>query len=116
MEEMDLTLLLFFIVSHTYKPYKTMYKSIFTDINNCDPIPCQNGGVCTDGENTYTCACVAGFTGTDCETSNYKQIRFFFKNFWAILSIISIQERVFVLPYIFIGLLRFKHKNMADET
>ena len=35
-------------------------------------MPCQNSGTCTDGDNTYTCACVAGFTGTDCETSNYK--------------------------------------------
>ena len=34
-------------------------------------MPCQNNGVCTDGNNTYTCACVAGFTGRECETSNY---------------------------------------------
>ncbi|MCP3661956.1 MAG: calcium-binding EGF-like domain-containing protein [Gammaproteobacteria bacterium] len=30
--------------------------------------PCQNGGTCTDGLNSYTCACAAGYTGKICET------------------------------------------------
>ena len=32
-------------------------------------MPCQNGGTCSDGVNEYTCGCVAGYTGDDCETS-----------------------------------------------
>ena len=40
-----------------------------TDIDDCDPDPCQNGGTCTDGVDSYTCTCVTGFTGTDCDTS-----------------------------------------------
>ena len=41
---------------------------ILQDIDDCTPDPCQNGGTCTDGVNDYTCACVLGYTGNDCET------------------------------------------------
>ena len=37
--------------------------------NECSPNPCQNGGNCTDGINSYTCTCVPGYNGTDCETN-----------------------------------------------
>nr|XP_054765104.1 receptor-type tyrosine-protein phosphatase S-like [Lytechinus pictus] len=37
------------------------------DINECASAPCMNGGACTDMVNGYTCACVAGYTGTNCE-------------------------------------------------
>ncbi|XP_074518433.1 zonadhesin, like [Halichoeres trimaculatus] len=34
----------------------------------CLSSPCQNGGTCTAGNNnTYTCACAAGFEGSNCE-------------------------------------------------
>ena len=39
-----------------------------TDIDECLSSPCQNGGTCTDDVNGYTCACDAGYTGTNCET------------------------------------------------
>ena len=38
------------------------------DINECSSSPCLNGGTCTDGVNSYSCKCVAGYTGKDCET------------------------------------------------
>ncbi len=37
-------------------------------INDCVGDPCQNGGTCADGTGTYTCSCVAGYSGTNCET------------------------------------------------
>ena len=40
-----------------------------TDINDCATNPCDNGGTCTDGENSYTCACVAGYSGKNCTTN-----------------------------------------------
>ena len=39
----------------------------FLDINECSSSPCMNGATCTDAVNSYTCACVAGYTGTHCE-------------------------------------------------
>ncbi|XP_078485672.1 uncharacterized protein LOC100181677 isoform X2 [Ciona intestinalis] len=32
-------------------------------------MPCANGGTCTDGVASYTCACVTGYTGANCETN-----------------------------------------------
>ena len=43
--------------------------SFVVDINECEPLPCKNGGVCVDGVNAYSCKCPGGFIGTDCETS-----------------------------------------------
>jgi hypothetical protein len=40
-----------------------------TNIDDCSPNPCQNGGSCTDGVNTFTCSCPAGYTGTRCQTN-----------------------------------------------
>ena len=28
---------------------------------------CLNGGTCVDGINSYTCSCVAGYTGSNCQ-------------------------------------------------
>jgi len=40
--------------------------TVFTSCNPdaCKDVVCSNGGTCTDG----TCACAAGYTGTNCDT------------------------------------------------
>ena len=48
------------------------------DINECAKKPCKNGGKCKDGVNKYTCTCVAGYTGTTCQTSNVIYDKIFF--------------------------------------
>ena len=40
----------------------------FVDIDECASTPCQNGGSCTRTVNGYTCGCVAGSNGDNCET------------------------------------------------
>ena len=39
----------------------------FLDIDDCDGDPCINGATCVDAVNSYTCDCVAGYTGQYCE-------------------------------------------------
>ena len=43
----------------------------FIDVDECASSPCQNGGTCTDHVNQYTCACVEGYTGENCQTSMF---------------------------------------------
>ena len=45
---------------------------MFVEIDECSPNPCQNGGVCTDMVNGYSCTCAAGYTGNDCETGEQR--------------------------------------------
>ena len=37
-----------------------------SDIDDCNPNPCMNGGMCFDGVNNYTCTCAPGYTDTNC--------------------------------------------------
>ena len=37
-----------------------------TDINECDPNPCQNSGVCENRIAEYTCDCTDDYEGDNC--------------------------------------------------
>ncbi|XP_072018497.1 uncharacterized protein [Amphiura filiformis] len=37
------------------------------NIDECNSSPCQNGGSCIDQVNNYTCSCLSGWTGINCE-------------------------------------------------
>ena len=41
---------------------------MFAEIDDCNPDPCENGGRCIDGLDTYICDCVLGYTGDNCES------------------------------------------------
>ena len=41
-----------------------------THASVCDPNPCQNSGTCNPNGASYTCACVSGTSGTNCEIDN----------------------------------------------
>jgi hypothetical protein len=40
-----------------------------TPDNHCAPNPCQNGATCTNGTSGYTCACLPGWTGINCDVN-----------------------------------------------
>ena len=48
----------------------TKIQILYADINECASRPCQNGGTCVDGVNSYTCNCDVGYTGENCEKGN----------------------------------------------
>ena len=42
---------------------------LFIDLDECEKEPCQNGGTCSTPQfDMFSCVCVAGFTGEQCET------------------------------------------------
>lgn len=45
----------------------TLYSLYISDIDECTSMPCQNGGICTNGVDGYMCACAAGYEGDNCE-------------------------------------------------
>merc|ERR1712008_309076 len=52
-------------VQNIQKEIKEMKKGI----NECHTNPCQNQGTCSDVPRGYTCSCVPGFTGKNCEVN-----------------------------------------------
>ena len=56
------------LICHTYVH---LCVNSFLDIDDCQPNPCANGGLCSDGVNSYTCHCAPGYTGPNCNTSKY---------------------------------------------
>lgn len=46
------------------------YDTPTAEINECTSVPCQNGGTCFYGENSFTCQCAAGYYGVTCEIVN----------------------------------------------
>ena len=72
----------------------SMYSFLsYLDIDDCQPNPCKNDGVCEDGANSYTCNCAHGFIGEDCSIS----MRQFFREVTCIWNQIEILYRY---PYL----------------
>ena len=63
---------------NNFETYKYYFLDIdeFIDIDECSSTPCLNAGSCFDGINAYTCQCVDGYTGVNCETSKFLILTF----------------------------------------
>ena len=49
----------------------------YTDnIDDCSPNPCQNGGICVDQTNSYTCNCETGYDGAQCQSKHIVDQKF----------------------------------------
>ncbi len=44
------------------------------DIDECGSSPCQNGAVCQNLVNEYTCICKPGYAGTNCGTGERRLV------------------------------------------
>ena len=44
---------------------------LYSDKNECESDPCENGGHCLDVVNGYYCECQQGYRGQNCEHSKY---------------------------------------------
>lgn len=42
------------------------------ELDECSSNPCQNGGACKDLVNGYSCECLPGYVGTECEIGMLK--------------------------------------------
>ena len=42
--------------------------TVLSEIDECSSSPCDNGRTCTDLLDGYSCTCVDGYTGSNCET------------------------------------------------
>ena len=47
--------------------YLTYDYNLILDGNECSPNPCKNGGTCQDKISSYSCTCLNGYTGTNCQ-------------------------------------------------
>ncbi|XP_035682444.1 cubilin homolog [Branchiostoma floridae] len=48
--------------------------TVCTDINECQSNPCQNGGICQNMVDRYSCTCSGYFEGDNCETAAYTHL------------------------------------------
>ena len=48
---------------------------LVNDTDECFVVPCKNEGVCTDGDNSFSCVCADGWTGTTCDGKLKSRIR-----------------------------------------
>ena len=54
----------------------------FTDIDDCVSNPCKFNGTCVDEIADYTCDCVEGFRGKNCEESKSRNTYITFDKTW----------------------------------
>ena len=71
--ERSMVLFSLFLSTSTRNCRNKMYFIFYTDIDECVNHGCCNGGSCVDGVNSYSCNCVAGYTGDHCETGKFKK-------------------------------------------
>ena len=65
-----------FVVIIDFRVTINKIESLHAGIDACTSSPCKNGGTCLilillDQVDSYTCTCVVGYTGDNCETGNF---------------------------------------------
>ena len=52
-----------------------MFGFFILDVNDCVDVTCQNRGSCLDGIDGFTCVCVDGFSGENCQIGKISNSR-----------------------------------------
>ena len=52
----------------------------FVDIDDCINVTCENGGTCRDSPGSFSCDCVNGYTGPECQTGKHVKARLQYYN------------------------------------
>ena len=58
--------------------YSHLLFYFLSDIDDCIPNPCANGGTCNHQINSYTCTCADTYTGKNCNTRGTYLLNFTF--------------------------------------
>ncbi|XP_026547286.1 venom prothrombin activator notecarin-D1 [Notechis scutatus] len=56
--------------------------NVYVDGDQCSSNPCHYGGTCKDGIGSYTCTCLAGYEGKNCQYVLYQSCRVDNGNCW----------------------------------
>ena len=58
-----------------------------SEINECDSNPCQNGGTCEDGIESFLCSCPFGYESDQCQTGKIKAFIYIFRKYEMIFTL-----------------------------
>lgn len=82
----------------------------------CLSYPCLNGGTCTaEGNETYSCQCLDGFIGTNCETETQPPV--VPEDDWTVLiaSVVSVSVAVIIITVVTACVCARKNKKKKDQ-
>lgn len=66
------------------------------NVDECDSLPCQNGGICVDGSNSYTCTCKNGFQG-ECQSTLETAISV--SSCSVYFQVVSVHTKIYILTF-----------------
>ena len=64
------------LLIYSLKMIQWSNKYLTNTVTPCSSTPCLNGGVCSDTDASYVCACPTGYTGVNCEGRQLYQIQY----------------------------------------
>ena len=97
-------IVLFYNLLYNRKQIVSFWQFHCLDTDDCAPMPCRNGGSCTEQVNGYACNCVDGYEGTNCETGNNAtpfQICYTYQNIYRYLDVKVIENKAYIHPLLF---------------
>ena len=68
---------------------------LISDDDDCQGVTCQNGGTCIDGVASFSCDCLAGYSGKFCGTSMITQLIYHTYLAGFVFNLLSCQKYVY---------------------